>query len=130
MLVERGVSPRPIQKYLTNDPDGLNWIKISDATASVKYIYKTKEKIKKEGLSKTRQVQEGDFLLSNSMSFGRPYIMKTSGCIHDGWLVLHDKKVVELDQDFLYYLLSSPTYFNNSIYLQPARLFVISTLGL
>ena len=51
-------------------------------------------------------VYPGDFLLSNSMSFGRPYIMKTEGCIHDGWLVLRDSKG-ELDQDFLFYLLSS-----------------------
>lgn len=111
MLVERGGSPRPIQKYLTDDPDGLNWIKISDATASTKYIYKTKEKITRAGLNKTREVNEGDFLLSNSMSFGRPYIMKTSGCIHDGWLVLRDKKTVQLDQDFLYYTLSSANIF-------------------
>ena len=38
MLVERGGSPRPIKKYLTDSSDGLNWIKISDATASEKYI--------------------------------------------------------------------------------------------
>ena len=25
------------------------------------------------------------FLLSNSMSFGRPYILNIDGCIHDGW---------------------------------------------
>ena len=37
MLVERGGSPRPIQKYLTDSEDGINWIKISDATASDKY---------------------------------------------------------------------------------------------
>ena len=42
LLIERGGSPRPIKKYLTDKPDGLNWIKISDATASDKFIYKTK----------------------------------------------------------------------------------------
>ncbi|MEO8148053.1 MAG: restriction endonuclease subunit S [Bacteroidia bacterium] len=108
LLIERGGSPRPIDKYITNDPDGLNWIKISDATASNKYIYETKEKITKEGLHKTRLVKEGDFILSNSMSFGRPYIMKTTGCIHDGWLLLRDKNEKPLNKDFLYYLLSSP----------------------
>jgi type I restriction enzyme, S subunit len=51
-------------------------------------------------------VNEGDFILSNSMSFGRPYIMKTSGCIHDGWLVLSDKSGV-FDQDYLYHFLGS-----------------------
>lgn len=111
MIVERGGSPRPIQKYLTDSPDGLNWIKIGDATASNKYIYETKEKITKEGFHKTRLVEEGDFILSNSMSFGRPYIMKTKGCIHDGWLVLKNKKIVEIDTDYLYYLLGSPYIF-------------------
>ena len=111
MSVERGGSPRPIKKYLTDSEDGLNWVKISDATASAKYIYETKQKITKEGLHKTRLVEEGDFLLSNSMSFGRPYIMKTTGCIHDGWLVLKEKEHNILDKDFLYHLLGSPYIF-------------------
>ena len=110
--VRRGGSPRPINNYLTDEPEGLNWIKISDASASDKYIYTTKQKIKPEGLHKTRFVEEGDFLLSNSMSFGRPYIMKTKGCIHDGWLVLKNKNDYELDKEFLYHLLCSPNLFD------------------
>ncbi|MEA5109924.1 hypothetical protein SDC9_21017 [bioreactor metagenome] len=117
LTIERGGSPRPIDKYLTNSPDGINWIKISDATASDKCIFETKEKITKEGLHKTRMVNEGDFILSNSMSFGRPYIMKTSGCIHDGWLVLKEKGQKIFDTEFLYYLLSSPYVFNQFDYL-------------
>ena len=117
LTIERGGSPRPIDKYLTNSPDGINWIKISDATASDKYIFETKEKIIKEGLHKTRMVNEGDFILSNSMSFGRPYIMKTSGCIHDGWLVLKENGQKIFDKEFLYYLLSSPYVFNQFDYL-------------
>jgi type I restriction enzyme S subunit len=112
MIVERGGSPRPIEKYLTNDEDGFNWIKIGDATLSGKYIYETKEKITKEGLHKTRIVEVGDFILSNSMSFGRPYIMETRGCIHDGWLVLREKEKDLLNKDFLYYLLGSPYIFS------------------
>ncbi|WP_321315153.1 restriction endonuclease subunit S [Halarcobacter sp.] len=111
LTIERGGSPRPIQKYLTDDIDGLNWIKISDATASDKYIYETKQKISKDGLYKTRFVNEGDFILSNSMSFGKPYIMKTTGCIHDGWLVLRDIEKANLEKDFLYYILCSPNIF-------------------
>ncbi|NHM04855.1 restriction endonuclease subunit S [Flavobacterium celericrescens] len=106
--IERGGSPRPIDNYITQNSEGINWIKISDATASDKYIYKTKEKITKAGLHKTRMVYEGDFILSNSMSFGKPYIMKTTGCIHDGWLLLRDTKKVEIDKEYLYYLLTSP----------------------
>jgi type I restriction enzyme S subunit len=107
--IERGGSPRPIQNFITSDPKGINWIKIGDATASGKYIYITEEKIKPEGIKRSRMVYEGDFILSNSMSFGRPYIMKTSGCIHDGWLVLHQPKV---DPDYLYYVLSSDLVFS------------------
>ncbi|HQZ43546.1 MAG TPA: restriction endonuclease subunit S, partial [Flavobacteriales bacterium] len=110
MSIERGGSPRPIQQYITDKPNGLNWIKIGDATLSGKYIYETKEKIRPEGLKKSRFVEKGDFLLSNSMSFGRPYIMGTSGCIHDGWLVLKDTSGL-LDKDYLYYALSSPVVF-------------------
>lgn len=104
--IARGGSPRPIQKFLTGDPGGINWIKIGDATASGKYIYKTEEKIIPEGAKWSRIVHDGDLLLSNSMSFGRPYIMRTTGCIHDGWLVLSDYHSV-LDQDYLYYVLGS-----------------------
>jgi type I restriction enzyme S subunit len=107
--IERGGSPRPIQNFITSDPNGINWIKIGDATASGKYIYKTEEKIRPEGVKRSRMVYEGDFILSNSMSFGRPYIMKTTGCIHDGWLVLHQPKV---DPDYLYYVLSSDIVFS------------------
>jgi type I restriction enzyme S subunit len=107
--IERGGSPRPIQDFITTDPNGINWIKIGDATASGKYIYKTQEKIKPEGVKRSRMVYEGDFILSNSMSFGRPYIMKTTGCIHDGWLVLHQPKV---DPDYLYHALSSDLVFD------------------
>ena len=107
--IERGGSPRPIQQFLTADPAGVNWIKIGDATASGKYIYKTEEKIRAEGVKRSRMVYEGDFILSNSMSFGRPYIMKTTGCIHDGWLVLRKPSV---NADFLYHALSSKVVFN------------------
>jgi len=107
--IERGGSPRPIKSFITKDPDGINWIKIGDATASDKYIYKTAEKIKPEGVRRSRMVYEGDFILSNSMSFGRPYIMRTTGCIHDGWLVLHQPKI---DPDYLYHALSSDLVFN------------------
>ena len=109
--VARGGSPRPIEDYLTDGENGLNWIKISDTKQGGKYIFSTKEKIRREGLSKTRLVKCGDFLLTNSMSFGRPYILQTNGCIHDGWLVIGDTESV-FQQEFLYYLLSSTTMFN------------------
>lgn len=108
--IERGGSPRPIDSFLTNDSDGINWIKIGDAKNGSKYIFETEEKIRPEGAKRSRMVSEGDFVLSNSMSFGRPYIMKTSGCIHDGWLVLRQPEGA-IDQDYLYYVLSSDLVF-------------------
>ena len=104
--IARGGSPRPISEFLTSDANGVNWIKISDASASNKYIFATEQKIKPEGAVRSRMVHDGDFLLSNSMSFGRPYIMRTSGCIHDGWLVLSGYQE-RLSQDYLYHLLGS-----------------------
>jgi len=108
--IARGGSPRPIRKFLTTSSDGINWIKIGDATSSGKYIYKTEEKITPEGAERSRMVFDGDFLLSNSMSFGRPYIMRTAGCVHDGWLIL-SKYTEHLDQDYLYYALGSRSVF-------------------
>lgn len=105
-IVERGSSPRPIKEYITNDTDGLNWIKIGDTKNVEKYIYSTNQKITREGANKSRFVKEGDFILSNSMSFGKPFIMKTTGYIHDGWFVLRLKSSIDIN--YFYYLLISP----------------------
>ena len=110
-LIARGGSPRPIKAFLTNDENGINWIKIGDTDKNGKYIHSAAEKITEEGTKKSRFVHAGDFLLTNSMSFGRPYILKIDGCIHDGWLVISQKEKV-LDEDFLYYVLSSTFAYN------------------
>lgn len=110
LKIERGGSPRPIKEYLTTSEDGINWIKIGDSTNSGKFILNTAQKIKPSGLKKSREVFPGDLLLSNSMSFGRPYIMGIKGAIHDGWLVIRDNKYI--DKDYLYYALGSPTTYN------------------
>jgi len=104
--VKRGGSPRPIDSYITDEADGLNWLRIGDINSGDRYIYKTSEKIRKEGLKKTTLVHAGDFILSNSMSFGRPYIMKIDACIHDGWLALMGISA-QVNKSYLYYLLSS-----------------------
>ena len=106
-MIERGGSPRPIQDYIIdNDEEGINWVKIGDAPEFGNRIEKTSEKIKKSGLPKTRQVFPGDLILSNSMSFGKPYIMGISGCIHDGWLLIRDSNKI-FDQQFLCQLLGT-----------------------
>ena len=104
--ISRGGSPRPIDDYITESPDGVNWIMIGDAPEGSKYITATKKKIKPEGVKRSRSVKPGDFLLTNSMSFGRPYIMRTSGCIHDRWLVLSPRKS-NVVPDYFYSLLGS-----------------------
>ena len=111
VLIERGGSPRPIDDYITDLPDGLNWVKIGDAPSQGRYITKTAEKIKPEGLSKTRQVQPGDLILSNSMSFGKPYIMGINGCIHDGWLLIRDTQN-RFDLKFLCHMLGTDQMLN------------------
>ena len=103
--VERGSSPRPIKNFFTTASDGVNWIKIGDTEQGGKYVHSTAQRITPEGAKQSRYVKEGDFILTNSMSFGRPYIMKTSGYIHDGWFVLRLQE--EVDADYFYYLLSS-----------------------
>lgn len=104
VIIERGGSPRPIENYITNAEDGLNWVKIGDAPSQGRYITHTTEKIKPTGLSKTRQVEPGDLILSNSMSFGKPYIMAISGCIHDGWLLIRNNQNI-FDLKFLCHML-------------------------
>ena len=102
MFYEQG---KGIKQYVTTREDGINWIKIGDVEKGGKYIYSTQEKIIPEGESKSRRVYPGDFLLTNSMSFGRPYISMIEGCIHDGWLLIRNLNGFE--PDYLYYLLSS-----------------------
>jgi type I restriction enzyme S subunit len=112
----RGGSPRPIEDYLASDANGLNWLKIGDVDQNSKYITHTREKVVMTALGKTREVNPGDLIMSNSMSFGRPYILKIKACIHDGWIVVTDiaKKI---DANYLYYLILSPVsklYFLNN----------------
>lgn len=104
--IVRGASPRPIKNFITTESTGINWIKIGDVKQGDKYITSTAEKITKDGARKSRFVKQGDFILSNSMSFGRPYILKIDGCIHDGWLAISDFSNKYLS-DFLYHLLNS-----------------------
>lgn len=114
--IARGGSPRPIDAFITDALDGVNWIMIGDATEGSKYISSTRKRIRKEGVSRSRMVKPGDFLLTNSMSFGHPYILDTTGCIHDGWLVL-SPQTDEVNRDYFYHLLGSPL-----VYAEFARL--------
>ncbi|HQH23086.1 MAG TPA: restriction endonuclease subunit S [Bacteroidales bacterium] len=87
----RGSSPRPINKYITSQSDGINWIKIGDTQLTENYIIKeVSEKITLKGSLKSRFVKKGELILANSMSFGKAYLLELDGCIYDGWFVLRD----------------------------------------
>ena len=104
--INRGASPRPISNFLTDDESGIAWIKIGDIEANSKYVTKTVQKITFEGAQKSRILKKGDFIISNSMSYGRPYILKIDGAIHDGWASISNFEN-HLDSDFLYHFLNS-----------------------
>lgn len=104
--IVRGASPRPIQSFITTAEDGIPWIKIGDVPSGDKFITSTAQRVTTAGAAKSRRVVPGDFVLSNSMSFGRPYISKIEGCIHDGWLAISNFSESFIP-DYLYYLLRS-----------------------
>ena len=104
--IVRGGSPRPIEHYMTSSKEGLNWLKIGDINHNDKYIIKTTGKIKEEGLKYTRFLKKDSFIISNSMSFGRPYILNIDTCIHDGWLALENISN-KVNKSYLYYLIIS-----------------------
>ena len=104
--IQRGASPRPISKYITDDENAVPWIKIGDTSPGSKYVNGTAQKITTEGAKKSRVLKKGDFIMSNSMSFGRPYILNINGAIHDGWASISDFEG-KLNSDYLYHYLSS-----------------------
>ena len=106
--IVRGGSPRPIEDFLTSSSTGLNWLKIGDVSPESKYVTQTSEKVIPEALNKTRQVAPGDLILSNSMSFGRPYILQIDSCIHDGWIAVTETVDI-VETDYLYYAILSPS---------------------
>ena len=83
--IKRGGSPRPIQKFLSDE--GYRWLKISDVTSlSAPFVLNIAEHIREEGLSKTVFLKAGSLVLSNSATPGIPKILDLDTCIHDGWL--------------------------------------------
>lgn len=105
VYLTRGSSPRPITHFITDASDGVNWIKIGDTQKVDKYLYDTEQKITPEGAKKSQRVEIGDLILSNSMSFGKAFILKTTGYIHDGWFLI--KLLGLTSTDYFYYLLLS-----------------------
>ncbi len=100
--IRRGSSPRPIVNFITDR--GMPWVKIADATRSEsKFINKTGQYLKEEGICKSVIVNKGDLILSNSGTAGLPKFMGITACIHDGWQVFKDLNGIS--SEFLYYTL-------------------------
>ena len=114
--IGRGSSPRPITDKRFFENGTIPWIKIADATAAGRIIYKTKEYVNEYGASFSRLLKKGSLILSASgVSLGIPRFLGVDGCIHDGWLYLEN--IHDIDVDFLYYkLLTLRTYFDNLSY--------------
>ena len=98
--VNRGSSPRPIQKYL--DTKGYKWLKISDFKLGDKFVNITKEFIKEEGLYNTRFVKKGTLILTNSATPGIPIFLGEDMCLHDGFLYFENLNEKKLNIEFLY----------------------------
>lgn len=114
--IGRGSSPRPITDKRFFENGTIPWIKIADATAAGRIIYKTKEYVNEYGASFSRLLKKGSLILSASgVSLGIPRFLGVDGCIHDGWLYLEN--IHDVDVNYLYYkLLTLRTFFDNLSY--------------
>jgi type I restriction enzyme S subunit len=102
--ISRGGSPRP-----AGDPryfgGSCPWITVGELTNnSCKYLTETATGLTKEGSERSRFINPGDLLLTNSgATLGVPKISKIRGCINDGVAVLRLFHLFNLnDFGFLY----------------------------
>lgn len=106
--VVRGASPRPAGDPRFFNGKDVPWITVAEVTKDTgKYIYKTESYLTYEGAKKSRLIEKGTLLLSNSgATLGVPKITLIEGCINDGSLAFYDLKI---NQTFLLYVFSSMT---------------------
>lgn len=107
--IARGSSPRPISDSAYFDKGTIPWIKIADATASFKYIYKTKEYVNEYGASFSRKLPPGSLIVAASGTLGFAIFLGVEGCVHDGWMYFKRIDEDKLHKQFLYYLLNTLT---------------------
>lgn len=108
--IVRGASPRPKgdPKYFGGD---IAWISIKDINAEKgRYLTTTRETVTQLGAEKSRLLEEGSLILSNSGSVCIPKILKIQGCIHDGFVTFPNLNKY-FSADYFYH------YFN---YIRPA----------
>ena len=85
--VKRGASPRPIGDSRYFDTNGeFAWVRISDVTASDKFLEETTQRLSPHGQSLSVELKPGALFLSIAGSVGKPIITKIKCCIHDGFV--------------------------------------------
>ncbi len=103
-LIKRGASPRPIDNPIYFDENGeYSWVRISDVTASTKYLQSTDQKLSTLGKSKSVPLEPGELFLSIAGSVGKPIITAIKCCIHDGFVYFVGLKQ---NREYLFYLFS------------------------
>jgi type I restriction enzyme S subunit len=103
--VFRGASPRPIDDPIYFDDEGdYAWVRISDVTASGKFLEKTTQRLSALGASLSVKMQPKSLFLSIAGSVGKPCITNIKCCIHDGFVYF---PFLKINQDFLYYIFAS-----------------------
>ena len=104
-VVKRGASPRPIDDPRYFDENGeYAWVRISDVTASNRYLQKTTQRLSEIGQALSVRIEPGNMFLSIAGSVGKPIITKIKCCIHDGFVYFPQFKG---DVEFLYRVLST-----------------------
>jgi type I restriction enzyme, S subunit len=107
--ISRGGSPRP-----AGDPryfgGPIPWITVREITKDIhKYLEQTETGLTQEGAARSRFINPGDLLLTNSgATLGVPKISKIRACMNDGVAVLRLFHDVPLN-DFAYLYLQSQT---------------------
>jgi type I restriction enzyme S subunit len=107
--VKRGASPRPIDDEKYFDENGeYSWVRISDVSASKRYLTQTEQKLSELGSSLSVKMNPGDIFLSIAGSVGKPIITEIKCCIHDGFVWFEHLKY---DKEFLYRIFDLGTCF-------------------
>lgn len=94
--IQRGSSPRPKgdARYFAKDKTSNHWIKISDISAfsNNDFLYDTDEFLTDEGTRFSRYVDASDIIIAVSGSVGKCCMLKISGYIYDGLMVVKSIK--------------------------------------
>ena len=102
--VTRGASPRPIDDpRWFDDQSRTGWLRISDATATDKYLDRTVQNLSNLGIANSRFVKEGSLVMSICATVGRPIITRKDVCIHDGFVVFDN---LQAHNEYIYYVLT------------------------